>query len=470
MAGPLPVVPGTNKVLTNAAPLVTTKGANPIYKPAPTSTVPIDLDNQGLAALQSSGPVQGPQIPPAAAADPNAIYNSLLASLAQEGYTPASSSGGGSSVVQTGPTLQQILSMTGLSSGYQAPSAASLQAQALNNTNLQLSPQLANIQSQIDLTNKQYQQAVTAAQANGQQQSADATKNYSDLAAFLQAAQQQGDTGFGQAATAQSGDYANLLSGLQQNYSNGKQAVTSEQQRLGLTGINNSAFDRDAAFLQGLAQNNQTAAANALSGQKANYDSTQGQLASGDAAGGVQEQNQLRTQLASILGGLQNTNQNTIGGLNSQMTNLANTKPALEAQQLATLEQTAQGNQKDYMDELIAAINAAASGQKVVSNGSSSTAASGITPQQQLTDSLSILSGERSNTMDNATLANQKVSQQLAQQNASNSTTNSLANLLINGNKAIGNGVISDPSTLAAQLNATLGSNIFTSPTGKKSK
>lgn len=339
----------------------------------------------------------------AAPATPDAYTqatDALLQQLQSSGYTPAETIGGGSSVVQTGPGLEQIMSMLGLGN-YQAPTLAALTSQADNQVNTTLNPQIAAVQQQIAARN-----------TLGAQQSGDEAKNYADLASYIQAATQQGQNAYGQAANAQGQDYDSLIQGIGQNYANGKQAVNAEQSRLGLTGINNSSFDRDAQFLQGLAGVNKQAAANTLAGQQANYTGSQNLLGSAEQSGGAAAQTKLAATLAAAL-----------GGLNQQESSLEGSRGGLQQQALAALQQQALTNQNSNTTQMLDAIKAAAAGQKVVSNGSTKIAASGINDQQKFTDAMAILNGQSSHTAAQVNAAAKTAAQYLAQVNSATSTT-----------------------------------------------
>jgi hypothetical protein len=384
--------PSSGAPLSNSAPAATKASTKAAATPAPTQSIFGQGGAFGPTTPTAVGPnawsnpsasVQAGAQAATATVDP---YDQLMQALQSSGpYTPAQTIGGGSSVVQTGPGLQQIMSMLGLGN-YQAPTLAQLTAQANNQVNTTLNPQIAAVQQQIAARN-----------TLGQQQSGDATKQYADLNAFIQAATQQGQGAYENAANAQGQDYQALLNGIGQNYANGKQAVNAEQARLGLNGINNSAFDRNAQFLQGLAAANQQSAANTLAGQRANYTGTQNLLGSAEQSGGVAEQNKLATALAQAL-----------GGLNQQVSSLQGSRGGLEQQALAQLQQQALTNQNANTTQMLNAIKAAAAGQKVVSNGSTKIAASGISDQQKITDALAILSGQRQ-----ATTAQQNAAQKL---------------------------------------------------------
>lgn len=392
---PKPPAPFTGVI--NSAPAKAVAGPSPVMNQVGSygtdtynSQVPTGNDaSQPWAQMGVAGTSNLPIAQPAAA-DP---YDALAA-LANGAYTPAETVGGGSSVVQTGPGLQQIMSMLGLGN-YQAPTLAALTSQADNQVNTTLNPQIAAVQQQI-----------AARTTLGAQQSADSTKNYGDLNSFIQAATQQGQNAYGQAANVQGQDYQSLINGIGQNYDNGKQAVNAEQSRLGLTGINNSSFDRDAQFLQGLAADNKQAAANTLAGQQANYVGSQNLLGSAEQSGGAAAQTKLAATLAAAL-----------GGLNQQESSLQGSRGGLEQQALAQLQQQALTNQNANTTQMLDAIKASAAGQKVVSNGSTKIGATGLSPAQQIALLEYATTGKVNEGKTAAAQANTAASQKLAQQN-----------------------------------------------------
>lgn len=331
-------------------------------------------------------------LPPYQAPPPDPF--DALAQLANQPYSPAQSTSGGSSIVQIGPGLAQIEQMLGLNN-YKPPTLSDLTSQAANQVNLTLNPQIAAVQQQIAARN-----------ALGSQQSQDSTQNYSRLQDFINAATQQGQNAYRQAADVQGQDYQSLINGIGQNYANGKQAVNAEQSRLGLTGINNSAFDRDAQFLQGLASTNKQAAANTLAGQQANYTGSQNLLGSAEQSGGAAAQTKLAATLAAALGGLQ-----------QQQSSLEGSRGGLEQQALAQLQQQALANQNTQTDELLKAISAANSGMKTVSGGSTKVGATGLSPAQQIALLEYATTGKVNEGKTAASQANQAASQKLAQQN-----------------------------------------------------
>lgn len=389
---PISSVNTNGQVPTGPPPSIFAPGG--IYGPTNPTVVGPNSPNAWSAPAPAATP---------APATPDAYMqatNQLLESLQGSQYTPAQTIGGGSSVVQTGPGLEQIMSMLGLGN-YKPPTLADLTSQAANQVNTTLNPQIDAVKQQIAARN-----------TLGQQQSADSTKNYGDLAAYIQAATQQGQNAYGQAANAQGQDYDSLIQGIGQNYANGKQAVNAEQSRLGLTGINNSAFDRDAQFLQGLAATNKQAAANTLAGQQANYTGSQNLLGSAEQSGGAAAQTKLASTLAAAL-----------GGLNQQESSLEGSRGGLQQQALAALQQQQVTNQNTQVDEMLKAISAANAGQKVVSNGSTKVAASGINDQQKFTDAMAILNGQSSHTTAQVNAAAKTAAQYLAQVNSATTTT-----------------------------------------------
>ena len=398
--------PSSGAPLSNSAPAATKASTKAAATPAPTQSI----FGQGGAFGPTTPTAVGPNAwsnpsasvqagaQAATAVDPLAGVKAWLAG--QPAYQPAETIGGGSSVVQTGPGLQQIMSMLGLGN-YQAPTLAQLTSQANNQVDTTLNPQIAAVQQQIAARN-----------ALGQQQSGDATKQYADLNSFIQAATQQGQGAYENAANAQGQDYQALLNGIGQNYANGKQAVNAEQARLGLNGINNSSFDRNAQFLQGLAAANQQAAANTLAGQRANYTGTQNLLGSAEQSGGVAEQNKLAAALAQAL-----------GPLNQQVSSLQGSRGGLEQQALAQLQQQELTNQNSHTDQLLKAISAANSGTKTVSNGSTKIGAVGMNPAQTFSALMAIANGETNATKAQQSAAAQQMSQYLANINTTTATT-----------------------------------------------
>lgn len=383
--------------------------AAPINSPFGKPSLPSGLTSYGGAspnpdAFSSLG---GPASAPATLSAEQQFLQSVA--QAAQNYSPGGSVGGGSSIVQTGPSLAQIEQMTGLGN-YTAPTLADLTGQAKNQVSLTLDPQLAALQRQEDQAN-----------ATGTQQKNDLTQNYGRLQDFINAATQQGNASFGQAANAQQSGFQNLLNGIGQNYSNGKQAVNAEQGRLGLTGINNSAFDRDAEFLNGLAQNNRTAAANTLSSQQANFNGTQGLLGSAEQAGGAAAQTKLAATLAQLLGGLQ-----------GQYSQLSGSRGQLEQQALASLQTAAQQAQSQHIQELLSEISAANSGTKTVSGGSTRIPASGISPLQALQLTQGALAGDRADSAAQRSAQRQSLQDSISQANLLGSIQNNLTSGKLN--------------------------------------
>lgn len=335
---------------------------------------------QGFVANQpfaQAGYIPGDTSPDAPAGE--TAIQQLMDSLAQQAAsyqagTPAYSSGGGSSIVQTGPSLAQILGMLGLGSNTAADNAKT----AASQTNLSLNPKEDALRTLISQLSQSTANQETNLETNSTHAIGDVQGTFKDLAAYLANATQQGNAGYQQALAGTNAGNDNTINALSQLAQQGKQNINAEQSRLGLQGVGSQQFEGDQSFLQGLATLNRNNAANSLQAQQANYQGTQGMLGASQQQAGTQAQTSILNKLVDAITQAEQAKSVGTSGYQQQIASLEGTRGDQNAANLAALGQT-------QSDEILKAITAAASGQKVVSGGTThvgATPAQGLAPNQ----------------------------------------------------------------------------------------
>lgn len=345
------------------------------------SQVPQDYNG---AAFAQQGYTPQDSLPTAATPGETSVQQ-LMDSLAQQAAayqagTPAYSTSGGSSIVQTGPDLAQILSMLGLDNNTAANNAKT----AASQTNLSINPKedaIRTLISQLGMTTANQE---TNLETGAQQARGDIQGTFGDLASYLKAATDQGNAGYQQALAGTNAGNTNTQNALAALAQQGRQNINAEQSRLGLQGVGDQQFEGDQSFLQGLAALNKNNAANTLGQQQANYGGTQAMLGESQQQAGAQAQNAVLQKLVTAITAAEQ--QKAVGdtGYNQQIASLEGTRGDQTAANLAALTQ-------NNSDSILKAITAAAAGQKVVSGGSThvgAVPASGLNADQYDTQAL----------------------------------------------------------------------------------